>query len=203
MTRVALITGASGGLGQALVAEFLAGDWRVVAGFHHENFHPETDRLWPLRLDVTSRENVEEAVAQVTAGWERVDLLINNAGNTADGLVGQLSDEDWQRVLDVHLKGAFLCSQAVLRPMLRQRDGHILNIASFSARTGNRGQANYAAAKAGQLAPFQRAGLVWRRGMSVRESGPTGQWPGVKVEVVSIGFSVAGSSWYGIASEYT
>ena len=151
MTRVALITGASGGLGQALVAEFLAGDWRVVAGFHHENFHPETDRLWPLRLDVTSRENVEEAVAQVTAGWERVDLLINNAGNTADGLVGQLSDEDWQRVLDVHLKGAFLCSQAVLRPMLRQRDGHILNIASFSARTGNRGQANYAAAKAGLL----------------------------------------------------
>ena len=151
MTRVALITGASGGLGQALVTEFLAGDWRVVAGFHHENFHTETDRLWPLRLDVTSRENVEEAVAQVTAGWERVDLLINNAGNTADGLVGQLSDGDWQRVLDVHLKGAFLCSQAVLRPMLRQRDGHILNIASFSARTGNRGQANYAAAKAGLL----------------------------------------------------
>ena len=143
------------GPGQVLVdvhaASVNGADWRVVAGFHHENFHPETDRLWPLRLDVTSRENVEEAVAQVTAGWERVDLLINNAGNTADGLVGQLSDEDWQRVLDVHLKGAFLCSQAVLRPMLRQRDGHILNIASFSARTGNRGQANYAAAKAGLL----------------------------------------------------
>ncbi len=151
MSRVALITGASGGLGSALVAEFIAQGWRVAAGFHRENTHTETDQLWPLRLDVTSRENVEEAIAQVLFGWQRVDLLINNAANTADNLSWQLSDDDWQRVLDVHLKGAFLCSQAVLRPMMKQRDGHILNIASFSARTGNRGQANYAAAKAALL----------------------------------------------------
>jgi 3-oxoacyl-[acyl-carrier protein] reductase len=151
MSRVALITGASGGLGRAFVTEFLAQGWRVVAGFHRENAHAKTDRLWPLRLDVTSRENVEEGIACVTSGWQRIDLLINNAGNTADALVGQLTDDDWRRVLDVHLKGAFLCSQAVLRPMLKQRDGHILNVASFSARTGNRGQANYAAAKAGLL----------------------------------------------------
>ena len=149
--RVALITGASGGLGSALVAEFIAQGWRVVAGFHRENSHVETDKLWPLRLDVTSRENVKEAIAQVTFRWERIDLLINNAGNTADNLVSQLTNDDWQRVFDVHLKGAFLCSQAVLRPMLKQRDGHILNIASFSARTGNRGQSNYAAAKAALL----------------------------------------------------
>ncbi|MEQ2005889.1 MAG: SDR family NAD(P)-dependent oxidoreductase [Limisphaerales bacterium] len=149
--RVALITGASGGLGGALVAEFLAQGWRVAAGFHRENAHGETDQLWPLRLDVTSRENVEEAIAQVTSGWQRIDLLINNAGNTADNLIAQLTDEDWQRVFDVHLKGAFLCSQAVLRPMLKQRDGHILNISSFSARTGNRGQSNYSAAKAALL----------------------------------------------------
>ncbi len=151
MSRVALITGASGGLGSALVAEFIAQGWRVAAGFHRENTHTETDQLWPLRLDVTSRENVEEAIAQVLFGWQRVDLLINNAANTADNLSWQLSDDDWQRVLDVHLKGAFLCSQAVLRPMMKQRDGHILNIASFSARTGNRGQANYVAAKAALL----------------------------------------------------
>lgn len=149
--RVALITGASGGLGSALVGEFLAQGWRVVAGFHRENSHVETDRLWPLRLDVTSRANVEDAVALVASDWQRIDVLINNAGNTADNLAWQLSDDDWQSVLDVHLKGAFLCSQAVLRPMLKQRDGHILNICSLSARTGNRGQANYAAAKAGLL----------------------------------------------------
>ncbi len=149
--RVALITGASGGLGRALVAEFLAQGWRVAAGYRHENVHPESECLLPLPLDVTSRDAVQAAVDQVLARWQRVDLLINNAGSTADNLSWQLSDDDWQRVLDVHLKGAFLCSQAVLRPMLKQRDGHILNLASFSARTGNRGQANYAAAKAALL----------------------------------------------------
>lgn len=149
--RVALITGASGGLGRALVAEFLAQGWRVAAGYHRQNAHTESDSLLPLPLDVTSRDAVQSAVAQVLARWQRIDLLINNAGNTADNLSWQLTDDDWQRVLDVHLKGAFLCSQAVLRPMLKQRDGHILNIASFSARTGNRGQANYAAAKAALL----------------------------------------------------
>ena len=151
MSRVALITGASGGLGRAFVAELLAQGWRVAAGFHRENAHAPTDFLLPLPLDVTARESVSAAVAQVLTRWERLDLLINNAGNTADALVSQLTDDDWQRVLDVHLRGAFLCAQAALRPMLRQRDGHILNIASFSARMGNRGQANYAAAKAGLL----------------------------------------------------
>jgi 3-oxoacyl-[acyl-carrier protein] reductase len=151
MTRVALITGASGGLGRAFVAEFLAQGWCVAAGWHRENVHPDGDSLLPLPLDVTSREAVEAAVAQVLARWQRIDLLINNAGNTADNLSWLLTDDDWQRVLDAHLKGAFLCAQAVIRPMLKQRDGHILNVASFSARTGNRGQANYAAAKAGLL----------------------------------------------------
>lgn len=149
--KVALITGASGGLGRALVAEFLAQGWCVAAGYHRENIHQETDALLPLPLDVTSREAVQSGVAQILSRWQRLDLLINNAGNTADNLSWQLTDEDWQRVLDVHLKGAFLCAQAALRPMLQQRDGHILNIASFSARTGNRGQANYAAAKAALL----------------------------------------------------
>lgn len=149
--RVALVTGASGGLGCALVAELLAQGWRVAAGFHRENVHPEAERLCPLRLDVTARECVEAAVATVVSRWQRVDLLIHNAGLLADNWSWRLTDEDWQRVLDVHLKGAFLCSQAVLRPMLKQRDGHILNIASFSARTGHGGQANYAAAKAGLL----------------------------------------------------
>jgi 3-oxoacyl-[acyl-carrier protein] reductase len=151
MTRIALITGASGGLGRAFVAELIAQGWCVAAGYHRENIHPETDSLLPVPLDVTSRDAVAAAVEQVLARWQRIDLLINNAGNTADNLSWLLTDEDWQRVLDVHLKGAFLCAQAVIRPMLKQHDGHILNVASFSARTGNRGQANYAAAKAGLL----------------------------------------------------
>jgi 3-oxoacyl-[acyl-carrier protein] reductase len=151
MSRVALITGASGGLGRALVAELLAQGWRVAAGYHRENAHTESEALLPLPLDVTSRDAAQAAVAQVLSRWEHVDLLINNAGLTTDKLSWQLTDDDWQRVLDVNLKGAFTCSQAVLRPMLKQRDGHILNICSFSGRTGNSGQANYAAAKAALL----------------------------------------------------
>ncbi len=151
MTRVALITGASGGLGRAFVAEFLAQGWHVGAGYHRENVHPESDSLLPVPLDVTSRDAASAAVARVLDRWQRIDLLISNAGCTADNLSWQITGADWQHVLDVHLKGAFLCSQAVLRPMLKQRYGHILNVASFSARTGNRGQANYAAAKAGLL----------------------------------------------------
>ncbi|PAW87405.1 MAG: beta-ketoacyl-ACP reductase [Pedosphaera sp. Tous-C6FEB] len=149
--RVALITGASGGLGRALVTELLAQGWHVAAGFYRENVHAESEFLRPLPLDVTSRDAVQAAVAQVLTRWSRVDLLINNAGLTADHLSWQLTDDEWQRVLDVNLKGAFLCAQAVLRPMLKQRSGHILNISSFSGRTGNSGQANYAAAKAGLL----------------------------------------------------
>lgn len=151
MSRVALITGASGGLGRALVAEFLAQGWRVAAGYHRENAHTESQALLPLPLDVTSRTAAQAAAAQILSRWERVDLLINNAGTTTDKLSWQLTDDDWQRVLDANLKGAFLCAQAVLRPMLKQRDGHILNISSFSGRTGNSGQANYSAAKAALL----------------------------------------------------
>ena len=75
-TRVALITGASGGLGRALVAEFLAQGWRVVAGFHHENVHTESVSLLPLPLDVTSRDAVAAAVGQTLSRWQRIDLLM-------------------------------------------------------------------------------------------------------------------------------
>ena len=150
-SRVVLITGAAGGLGQGLVSEFATQGWRVVAAYHRATTQTETETRWPLPLDVTNRAQVGEAVDQVVARWGRLDALINNAGATEDQLTAQLSERDWDRVLDVNLKGAFLCSQAVVRPMMRQRDGHIINLSSFVARTGRAGQANYAAAKAGLL----------------------------------------------------
>ena len=149
--RVALITGAAGGLGRALVHEFAAQGWRVAAAFHRATTQTETDSIWPLPLDVTDRARVAAAVREILARWGRLDALINNAGVTADQLLPQLDDAAWEKVLAVNLKGAFLCAQAVLRAMLRQRDGHIVNIASFSGRSGARGQAHYAAAKAGLL----------------------------------------------------
>jgi 3-oxoacyl-[acyl-carrier protein] reductase len=149
--RVILITGAAGGLGQGFVSEFAAQDWRVVAAYHTAAAGPETDCIQPIGLDVTDRASVHDAVRQTLGRWGRIDALINNAGVTADELSWRITEADWDRVFDVNLKGAFLCSQAVLRPMLAQRDGHIVNIASFAARHGHPGQASYAAAKAGLI----------------------------------------------------
>jgi 3-oxoacyl-[acyl-carrier protein] reductase len=90
-------------------------------------------------------------VSNVEARWGRLDLLIHNAGVTADRLLARMSETDWDTVVDVHLKGAFFCCQAVLPAMVRRREGQILNISSFSGRSGAVGQANYAAAKAGLI----------------------------------------------------
>ena len=149
-SKVVLVTGAAGGLGRGLVAEFVAQGWRVAAAYHRSAIPEETDQIWPAKLNVTDRDQIQSVVKQLVARWGRVDSLVNNAGVTADGLVSQMNDGDWDRVVDVNLKGAFLCSQAVLPTMLKQRDGHIINVASFAAR-GQRGQANYAAAKAGMI----------------------------------------------------
>jgi 3-oxoacyl-[acyl-carrier protein] reductase len=107
--------------------------------------------VFPTPLDVTAADSVSAAFAETLARFGRLDALINNAGIARDALVAQMSDDDWHRVLDVNLKGAFLCAQAALRPMLKQRDGHILNISSFGGRVGRAGQANYAASKAGLI----------------------------------------------------
>ena len=149
--RVVLITGAAGGLGRELVTEFAAQGWRVAAAHHHATTHTATETIWPILLDVTQRASCAETVKKLLARWGRLDALINNAGLTADQPSWQISDEDWEKVLSVNLKGAFLCAQAAVRPMLKQRDGHIINLGSFSGRSGGRGQANYAAAKAGLL----------------------------------------------------
>jgi 3-oxoacyl-[acyl-carrier protein] reductase len=149
--QVILITGAAGGLGQALDEAFAAADWQVVAGWHQTPLSGQPANVFPTPLDVTAADSVSAAFAETLARFGRLDALINNAGIARDALVVQMSDGDWQRVLDVNLKGAFLCAQAALRPMLKQRDGHILNISSFGGRVGRAGQANYAASKAGLI----------------------------------------------------
>jgi 3-oxoacyl-[acyl-carrier protein] reductase len=148
---VVLITGAAGGLGQGLVRAFASQGWRVAAAYHCGTSQEETNEIWPVQMDVASRASVHAAFQHLIQRWGRVDALINNAGLLANELLPQMSEEAWDKVLDTNLKGAFLCSQAVLRPMLKQRGGHIINISSWSARGGGRGQVNYAAAKAGIL----------------------------------------------------
>ena len=146
--RVVLITGASGGLGKALVGQFAEQGWRVVAALRRPP-HSEAKQVWSVSLDVTNRQEAESVVKQIMRRWLRIDVLINNAGVVADAPIWEMDAQQFEKILAVNLKGAFICSQMVLRPMLRQRDGHIVNISSFSGRAGARGQANYAAAKAG------------------------------------------------------
>jgi len=129
---VALITGGSGDLALAIRAELESRGWLVHAPSHQG-------------MDVTDKAQVQSVFVAV----DRLDLLIHNAGITRDSLLLKMTETDFTEVLAVHLKGAFLCSQAALKIMVKQRAGHLIHIGSYSALTGPIGQANYAAAKAG------------------------------------------------------
>jgi len=113
-----------------------------------ESLRGEGLEVFGLRVDVTDRAQVESAVEEIVRRCGRLDILVNNAGVIRDNLLFKMTDEDWQTVMDVHLKGAFYCSRAAQKVMVEQKYGRIINISSTSA-LGNRGQANYSAAKAG------------------------------------------------------
>ena len=138
MKPVALITGGSGDLAQAIRAELESQGWLVHAPSRQE-------------MDVTDKAQVQRVIGALG----QLDLLIHNAGITRDSLVLKMSETDFSDVLNVHLKGAFLCSQAALKIMIKQRQGHLIQIGSYSALCGPTGQANYAAAKAGLIALTQ------------------------------------------------
>lgn len=146
--RVALVTGAAGGLGAALVNAFLGAGWRVAAAGHRgpPAVPASGERALALRLDVTRAEDSAAAVDRIVSRWGRLDALVNNAGITRDAPLPRMHDQAWQEVMDVNLKGAFLCARAAVPRMTR--GGHIINIGSHSACAGHVGQANYAAAKA-------------------------------------------------------
>jgi 3-oxoacyl-[acyl-carrier protein] reductase len=105
-----------------------------------------------VAVDVGNADAVNAAVARVMETFGRIDIMVNNAGITKDGLLMRMSDEDWDAVLNVNLKGTFLFTRAVSRPMMKQRSGVIVNIASIIGLIGNAGQCNYAASKAGVIA---------------------------------------------------
>lgn len=131
---IALITGGAGDLAQAVRVELEGQGWTVHAPSHGE-------------MDVTDKARVQEVISALP----RLDLLVHNAGITRDRRMVNMSEEEFAEVLEVNLKGAFLCTQAALKLMVKQRCGHIVNIGSFSALSGPIGQINYAAAKAGLI----------------------------------------------------
>ena len=156
--RVALITGASRGIGRAIALRLAAGGAVVVAAARGENAAPTAaaiaeagGRAESIALDVTDAEAVAGAVAGIIERHGRVDILVNNAGITRDQLVLRMKRDDWDAVIATNLTAAFTCVQAVLRPMVKQRRGRIINVSSVVGQSGNAGQANYAASKAGLI----------------------------------------------------
>ncbi len=157
--KIAIVTGAARGIGLEIVKRLLSDDVTVIAVDLNAELLaqlPETlgqpgDKLETKALDVTDSEGFAALADDVADRHGSIDILVNNAGITRDGLLMRMSDEDWNLVLNVNLTSAFLGTRAVCRYMVRQKSGSIINMASYSGVEGNRGQANYAASKAGLI----------------------------------------------------
>ena len=158
--KVALVTGASRGIGRAIALR-LAGEGANVVVNYNANAEAATSvgeaitalgrEACIVQADVARRDDVDRLVDTALKAFSRLDVVVNNAGITRDTLLLRMSEDDWDAVLDTNLKSAFLVTKAVLRPMLRQRHGRIVNITSISGVIGNAGQANYSASKAGLI----------------------------------------------------
>lgn len=163
--RVAIVTGSGRGIGRAVALKLAengikvvlndVGDVKPVEALAKEIKAMDVECL-PVIADVSSAKDVERLVAEAMSAYKRIDILVNNAGIARDQLILRMSEEDWDKVLAVDLKSVFLCTKAVLRPMAKQRWGRVINLSSIVGVIGNKGQANYAAAKAGVIG-FTRA----------------------------------------------
>ncbi len=155
--RTAFVTGAGRGIGRAIALELArAGARIVVASNEPENNNKVTAEIgevggeaFPVFVDLASAASVEEAFGATLKQYGRIDILVNNAGVTKDALALRMKPEDWDLVLGINLRGAFLASKLALAGMMRERWGRIINIASVVGQSGNAGQANYVSSKAG------------------------------------------------------
>ena len=169
------ITGASRGIGKAIAENLLSQDYVVIGtATTADGANKLSEKgIIGYQLDLGSLENIEATCKEIYNDHSDIEILINNAGFTRDNLVLRMSEDEWQDVLNVHLNGVFRITKRALKPMLKKKWGRIINISSTSAVLGNKGQANYAAAKAG-IEAFSRtlAREVGSRGITVNAVAP-------------------------------
>ena len=154
--KLALVTGGSRGIGRAIAAALVERGVRVVLTGRSEARARETAEelgsgAQGLAMDVSDREAVARVIKSVLEEHARIDILVNNAGITRDNLLMRMKPEEWDAVIATNVNALYYCSQAVLRPMIRQRSGRVINMSSVVGLTGNAGQVNYAASKAAIL----------------------------------------------------
>ena len=158
--QTALVTGGGRGIGKAIALALAEAGAEVVVNYANSagaadevvaSINAAGGKAYALKANVSIEEEVDGLIKAVLERSGRLDVLVNNAGITRDGLLMRMKTDDWQAVIDLNLTGVFLCSRTVARPMLKQKSGRIINITSVVGLMGNAGQANYAAAKAGVI----------------------------------------------------
>ena len=161
--KKAIVTGGTAGIGRSIALCFAKeGAHVVIFGTNLERANAVVEELEQLRIhpdqmfqcvivDVADKPSVDKAMGELLVFWKTVDILVNNAGITRDGLLMKMSEEDWDQVLDTNLKSVYNTSQNLVRVMLKARSGKIINISSVVGLTGNAGQTNYSASKAGMI----------------------------------------------------
>ena len=158
--QVALVTGASRGIGAAIALRLAQEGARIAVNYHTnlaaangvvDAIHAAGGEALAIAGDVSQEDSADSVVAQATERWGRIDILVNNAGITRDRLLLRMSLEDWDQVLDIDLRSAFLCTRKVMPQLIKRHEGRVVNISSVVGIGGNPGQANYAAAKAGLI----------------------------------------------------
>lgn len=179
---VAVITGGTRGIGRAIATRLASQGWDLaltyrsdenVAAEARDHLSDSERRVEIVEADVATADGAGRSIETAMERLGRIDALVNNAGITRDTLMMRMSEDDWDQVMTTNLKGAFLCSKAAIRPMLRQRSGRIVNLSSVVGLVGNAGQANYSAAKAGLLGLTKSlAKEVGSRGITVNAVAP-------------------------------
>jgi 3-oxoacyl-[acyl-carrier protein] reductase len=180
--KVAIVTGSGRGIGKAIAMKLAENGATLVINDVGDSAPAEQTaaeiknlnrQAMAIMADVSSTADVNKMVETAIATYGKVDILVNNAGITRDQLTMKMTDEEWDKVLAIDLKSVFLCTRAVLRPMLKQRSGRIISMSSVVGIIGNAGQANYAAAKAGIIGFTKTiAKEVASRGITVNAVAP-------------------------------